>query len=99
MTDYRQHVAEDVRRIMLATLAREPDATLNETMLSRALEGHGHRKAHAYVRDQISWLERHGCVAVSEFGDIRIARLLVKGLDHAERRALVPGIAKPPLDL
>jgi hypothetical protein len=99
MTDYRQHVAEDVRRIVLATLAREPDATLNEAMISRALDGHGHRKASAYVRDQIEWLARHGCVAISEFGDIMIARLLPKGLDHAERRALVPGIAKPPLDL
>ena len=99
MTDYRQHVAEDVRRIVLDTLAREPDATLNETMISRALDGHGHRKASAYIRDQITWLERHGCVTVTEFGDIMIARLLPKGLDHAERRALVAGVAKPPLDV
>jgi hypothetical protein len=99
MTDYRQHVAEDVRRIILATLAREPDATSNETMLSRALDSHGHRKASSYVRDQIEWLAQRGCVTVSEFGDIMIARLLPKGLDHHERRALVNGIAKPPLDL
>jgi hypothetical protein len=99
MNDYHQHIAEDVRRIVLDTLAREPDATLNETMISRALDGYGHRKPSKYVRDQIDWLERRGCVAITIVGDVLIARLLPKGQDHAERRALVAGVAKPPLDL
>ena len=98
MSDYRKHIAEDVRRIVLETLAREPGATLNENLLSRTLEGYGHRKTMAYVRDELAWLERQKAVSLTEVGSLLIATLLTRGLEHVERRALIPGVAKPALD-
>ncbi|MEQ1695981.1 MAG: hypothetical protein ABL901_09100 [Hyphomicrobiaceae bacterium] len=98
MSDYRKHVAEDVRRIVLETLAREPGATLNENLISRTLESYGHRKTVAYVRDELSWLEKQHAIALTEVGGLVIATLLTRGLEHVERRALIPGVAKPALD-
>lgn len=98
MTDYRKFVAEDCRRVILETLAREASASLNETMLGRVLETHGHRKTADYVREQIEWLAARGAVAVTEVGGILIAQLLTKGLEHVERRALIVGVAKPALE-
>lgn len=96
--DYRKHVAEDCRRIILEALAREPSGTLNETMLSRELEAHGHRKPIDYVREQIEWLGKAKAVQVNEVAGLLIPQLLNKGLEHVERRALIAGVAKPQLE-
>jgi hypothetical protein len=98
VSDYRKHVAEDVRRIMLETLAREPGVTLNENLIGRVLEGYGHRKPADYVRGELEWLDRAHALALTEVGGLLIAKLLTKGLEHVERRALIPGVAKPALD-
>ncbi len=96
--DYRKHVAEDCRRIILEALAREPSSTLNEAMLSRELEAHGHRKPIDYVREQIEWLGKVKAVQVNEVAGLLIPQLLMKGLEHVERRALIAGVAKPLLE-
>ena len=98
MSDYRKHVAEDVRRIVLETLAREPGATLNENLIGRVLESYGHRKTQSYIRDELGWLERQHAISLVEAGTLVIATLLTRGLEHVERRALIPGVAKPALD-
>lgn len=98
MADYRKYVAEDCRRIILETLAREPSVTLNEHLIAAELEAHGHRKPRDYVREQIDWLDKRGAVAVREAGGVVIAQLLTKGLEHVERRELMPGVAKPALE-
>lgn len=96
--DYRKHVAEDCRRIILEALAKEPSNALNETMLSRVLELHGHRKPADYVREQIEWLGERKAVAVTEIAGLLIPQLLTRGLEHVERRALIVGVAKPQLE-
>ena len=98
MTDYRKHVAEDVRRIVLETLAREPGATLNENLIGRVLESYGHRKTAAYISDELAWLERQHAISLIEAGGLLIATMLTRGQEHVERRALIPGVAKPALD-
>lgn len=98
MTDYRVYVAEDCRRLILEALAREPSATLNETLISCELEAHWHRKPQSYVRDQIDWLSKRGAIAAREVSGIVIAQLLNKGLEHVERRELIPGVGKPKLE-
>lgn len=98
MTDYRAIVAEDCRLLILEALAREPTASLNETLLSYHLEAHGHRKPRDYVREQIEWLDRRQAASVREVGGFLIATLLTKGQEHVERRALIPGVAKPKLE-
>lgn len=98
MADYRKFVAEDCRRIILEALAAETSATLNEHLIAAQLEAHGHRKPRDYVRGEIDWLDKRGAIAVTEAGGIVIAQLLNKGLEHVERKALIPGVAKPSLE-
>ncbi len=96
--DYRAHMAEDCRRIILEALAGETSATLNEHLLGAQIEAHGIRKPRDYVREQIDWLEKRGAIAVTEAGGTVIAQLLLKGAEHVERKALIPGVAKPSLE-
>jgi len=93
--EYREYVAQDVRRIILEELAGQPDYRLNETLLLRVIELHGHRKSRDYLRDQLRWLEGMGAVSVHETGPLWIAEITERGRDHAERRVVIEGIARP----
>ena len=95
MTDYRKFVAEDVRRIVLDELSRQPSYRLNDDLLLRVLESFGHVKSRDYLRAELDWLARAKAVTLTEVGGILIAELTEAGLDHVERRKLVPGVAKP----
>lgn len=96
--DYRTHMAEDCRRIILQALSEETSATLNENLIGAHIEAHGIRKPRDYVREQIDWLAKRGAIAVTETGGVVIAQLLTKGLEHVERRELIPGVARPALE-
>lgn len=95
MSDYRKFVAEDVRRIVLEELARQADYTLNDDLLLRVIETFGHKKPRDYLRAELDWLERAKSVTLTEIGGVVIAELTERGLDHVERRKLIPGVAKP----
>ena len=95
MTDYRKFVAEDVRRIVLDELARQPGWRLNDDLLLRVLESYGHNKSRDYIRAELDWLEKTRAVTLTEVGGIVIAELTERGLDHVERRKLIAGVARP----
>lgn len=95
MTDYREFVAQDVRRIVLEELARQPDYRLNEMLLLRVIELHGHRKSRDWLRDQLRWLEDIHALSVHVAGPLWIAELSQRGRDHAEQRITIEGVARP----
>ncbi|MEQ1672339.1 MAG: hypothetical protein ABL893_15915 [Hyphomicrobium sp.] len=95
MTDYRKFVAEDVRRIVLDELARQPGYRLNDDLLLRVLESFGHNKSRDYIRAELDWLEKVRALSLTEVGGIVIAELTERGLDHVERRKLIAGVARP----
>lgn len=95
MTDYRRFVAEDVRRLLLEELARQPGYRLNDDLLMRMLETHGHMKPRDYVRGELDWLEKAKALSLTEVGGIVIAELTERGLEHVERRKLIAGVARP----
>ncbi|MCB1520648.1 MAG: hypothetical protein KDJ37_08735 [Hyphomicrobiaceae bacterium] len=95
MTDYRKFVAEDIRRIVLDELSRQPSYRLNDDLLLRVLETYGHNKNRDYLRAELDWLARARAVTLADVGGIVIAELTETGLDHVERRKLIAGIAKP----
>lgn len=94
-TDYRKYVAEDIRRIVLEELARQPNYRLNDDLLLRVLETFGHVKSRDYLRAELDWLERAKAVALTDVAGVVIAELLERGLDHVERRKLITGVARP----
>ncbi|MFN3869000.1 MAG: hypothetical protein ACK4MF_08045 [Hyphomicrobiaceae bacterium] len=95
MTDYRKFVTEDVRRILLDELSRQPSYRLNDDLMLRVLESFGHVKSRDYLRAELDWLSRARAVTLTEVGGILIAELTEAGLDHVERRKLIAGVAKP----
>lgn len=95
MTGYAEHMAADARLIILRTLHADTSGTLNEVLLTRALETFGHRRSRDYVRTQLRTLADLGAVTIREAGTVMIATLTRLGEDHVERRAVIEGVLRP----
>ena len=95
MSGYKEHMAKDARLVILRTLAGERDYTLNETILTAALDAFGHRQSREWVRTQLRKLEELGAVTLTEAGTVLIATITRTGLDHLELRTEVEGVARP----
>lgn len=95
MKAYEKHIAEDARLVILRSLAKERDFTLNETIIGAALDAFGHRRSREWVRTQIRKLEELGAVTVTEAGSVLVATITTDGTDHIELRAVLDGVARP----
>lgn len=95
MADFAAHIAEDVRLIILKALADETNHTLNEVLLTKALEAFGHDKSRAYVVTQLNFLKDLGAVSLTKAGTVVVATITRLGLDHVERRSVIEGVARP----
>lgn len=91
------YLTEDARLVMLKELARQPDGTLNETILVRVLDSFGHRRSRDWLRTQLRAMADVGAVRITEAGSVMIAEITRAGLDHVERRSVIEGIARPSL--
>lgn len=92
---YEQHVNEDARLVILKELTRQPNGTLNETLLSRVLDTFGHVRSREWLRTQLRAMADVGAVRINEAGSVMIAEITRAGIDHVERRAVVDGVARP----
>lgn len=97
MSDFEQYLTEDARLVILKALAKEINATLNETILTRVLDTFGHNRSRQWVRTQLVKLRELGAVRIAEAGSVYIATLTQAGLDHVERRSPIDGVAVPSL--
>lgn len=100
MSDYDKGFREDARLVILAELARQPDATLNSRNLTKVVEAVAPRRPSEWVEAQIDWLETMGAVKASRtdlpgLGAVVIATLTRTGRNHVERRAFLPGVSRP----
>ena len=93
--NFRETQNADARLVILKTLATEIDYSLNDNLLSVALEAYGHRRPREYVRDQLRWLEQMGAVTVLEAGTVLVGTITQRGRDHVEFRAVIEGIRRP----
>lgn len=93
---YREHYEENARLIILKGLAEMDDYRLNDTLLLVVLQTFGINKGRDFLRAQLAWLEKEaGVIRTQEAGTAIIAEILERGLDHVQRRCVVPGIARP----
>lgn len=95
MLDYEKHIAEDARLVILRTLAKQRDFTLNQTILSAALDQFGHNRSREWLRTQIRKLEELGAVTVKEAGSVLVSTITRVGIDHIELRSDIDGVARP----
>ncbi len=89
-------IEEESRLVILRTLAEQPDQRLNSSLLQADLaERWAINRSRDWVHLQIGELANLGAVTVVGAGSVQIATLTQRGLDHVERRTLLPGVKKP----
>lgn len=87
---------EDQRYVILRVLSEDNDYSLNEAVLRRSLELYGHSISQDALRTQLAWLEEQELLSLKTVGeDFRVATLTTRGLDVAQKRTRVPGVARP----
>ncbi len=92
---------QDIRRIIVTELAKENTFSMQDRALLNVLSFNGYpKKSLDYLRTQLAWLQDEaGVVSVQIYGDRRVVLLNKTGLDVAEGRQNVPGIASlDPID-
>ncbi len=92
---FEKHIAQDLRLVVLRTLAEQGDYTLNEAVLQTLAGTLGHNVSRLAMRATLRWLEEVEAVTVSEVATVLVAKLTERGLDHVEGRTAIDGVNRP----
>lgn len=92
---YNQAVTEDRRLAVLRILEQSPGYSANPYLLQRLLDGMGHAASYDTIKTDLHWLEEHGLLQIETLGGMPIPTLTMRGVDVAQGRAIVPGVARP----
>lgn len=92
---YAEHIAADIRLVLLQALEEDSDYSHNEGVLRAALGAVGHAVSHDRLRTELAWLAEQGLITLTDAGGLAIARLTARGEDVALGRTRVPGVARP----
>lgn len=96
MTDYRTHVDEDRRLVILRFLQEAQAFQLNESVMQSMLEQIGHSVSRDQIRTDFAWLKEQGLVITDDFhGRVHVAQITVRGSEVARGMVTVPGVKKP----
>lgn len=88
--------AEHRRRAILCVLAEDANYETNAEILCAALDAVGLTASRDQVVSDLAWLQEQGLViTTTPSGSLVLAKLTDRGLDVAQCRASVPGIARP----
>lgn len=95
---YRQTWLRDLRLCLLKILASAPGHSANTSVLQQVAESFGFRVTRPQVNTELGELEGLGGVKVEQLqGDLHVAELTQRGLDHVERRIVLDGVKRPSL--
>lgn len=89
------HERESRRLSLLKALAGAAAYTLNESVITQALDRFGFAVTRDLVRGEIAWLAEAGLLSVRTVEDYMIATLTERGSDVQDGRAEYPGVARP----
>lgn len=89
-------IQTEARRLaILQLLQRDPDYSINDSLLQQLLQAQGHGVPIAVVRADLAWLEQLGLLSTNELPGCTVALLRGEGVDVAAGVSVVPGIARP----
>lgn len=94
-TMYADFLREDMRLVLLRLLCEMPAYRANSSVLAGMLHRLGHAPSRDQVKTELRWLEEQGLLTLEEAESVLVATLTERGQDVAERRAVVPGVARP----
>lgn len=94
----RQVAARHLRRALIELLALEPARRMSLARLRDTAREAGQKAGAEHIDDAVDWLANAGLVARGEAAsaDADDIALTSRGLDVAERRLRLPGIAPAP---
>ena len=93
---YSQRVTEARKLAILTILAGAGSFAHNEDILAAALDEVAIKVSRTRLRTDLADLSEQGLVELDEVaGELMTARLTGRGLDVAEGRSTVPGVARP----
>ena len=96
MMTYSQRVAAARKLAILTVLAAAGSYAHNEDILAAALDELAVRVSRSRLRTDLAEMAEQGLVEIDEVGgELMTARLTGRGLDVAEGRSNVPGVARP----
>jgi hypothetical protein len=87
--------AQDRRLVLLRGLQHAALYRTNSILLQRYLEHVGHVTSRDRLAADLAWLAEQGLVELELGEALTVATLTARGLDVAEGRAHVPGVARP----
>ncbi|MBT0666347.1 ArsR family transcriptional regulator [Geobacter pelophilus] len=88
-------VTQDIRLVILRTLAETNGYSCNESIIHAILAKFGHKVSRDQVKNQLAWLEEQGLVTLETVVDIYVATITGRGVDIADGSATVPGVKRP----
>lgn len=95
MADMATIMREEARLVILRQLAGEVDGVLNSSLIQQALVSWGINKAREWVHAELVYLDQVGAVTAVPNGSVMIATITARGIDHVERRTILPGVKRP----
>lgn len=95
--DFAETERQHLRLTILRALERDGNHTINESLLMPLVEAYGFKPSRDALRAQLRWLEDVDCVTVEDLDGFLVAALTERGLEVAEARVQVDGIARPRL--
>ncbi|WP_178860801.1 VpaChn25_0724 family phage protein [Thiomicrorhabdus cannonii] len=95
--NFKDHVIEHCRRLMLEQLEQENDYAQNHLMIKQSLFMAGQTLSFDKVLAELHWLQEQGLVTLDSFGGFTVAKLTHRGLDVATGASQMPGIARKSL--
>ncbi|MCF7964009.1 MAG: hypothetical protein K9L79_00550 [Methylobacter tundripaludum] len=87
--------SEHRRLMILQLLQKDPDYSINDTLLQQLLASLGYGVALAVVRADLAWLEQLSLIVTNPLPNCTVAILRNDGLDVATGVSVMPGIARP----
>jgi Fe2+ or Zn2+ uptake regulation protein len=89
---YSRTVMENRRLDILSLLAESPQYEASQALIYRALPV---ASSADVVAADLSWLEEQGLVSLHAVSGLQLATITQRGLDTAQGRCRVPGVARP----
>jgi len=93
---FASRMEEEARLVILRVLSEQPDLRVNSSMLRDELDAlWGINRTRDWLHVQLGWLAEMGAITVQDVATVKIATLTARGLDHVERRIVLPGVKRP----
>lgn len=95
MSKFEDFQRKDRRLVILLALEGAAEYKANHFLLHRWCSQMGHSVSQDQVMGDLAWLSEQGLITVMVAQEVTIATITQRGLDVANARTEVPGVARP----